>query len=90
MTHRATIRAVARRFPELTQHEIEDVLQVFIEIWEQDLERGQRVIIHGFGSLSVEIQDLRTRGAVRKPTKRLYIRFRPTQALKDRLKEAHR
>ncbi|MCU0466190.1 MAG: HU family DNA-binding protein [Anaerolineae bacterium] len=90
MTHKATIRAVARRFPALTQREIEEVLQVFIEVWQDQLEDKHRVTIHGFGSLSVELQDLQTRGAVRKPTKRLYVRFRPTQALKSRLKEARR
>jgi nucleoid DNA-binding protein len=90
MTHKANIRAVARRFPELNQREIEEVLQVFIKVWQDQLEHSQRVVIHGFGSLSVELQALQTRGAIHKPTVRLYIRFRPTQALKTRLKEARR
>ena len=90
MTHKASIRAVARRFPDLTQRQVEEVLQAFIAVWQRDLEQGQRVVIHGFGSLIVERQALRTRGVIRKPTIRLYIRFRPTQALKTRLKDGAR
>jgi nucleoid DNA-binding protein len=90
MTHKGSIRAVARRFPDLTQRQIEEVLDAFIAVWQQQLEQRERVVIHGFGSLIAERQDLQTRGAVRKPTIRLYVRFRPTQALKARLKEVHR
>jgi nucleoid DNA-binding protein len=90
MTHKATIRAVARRFPELTQRQVEEVLAAFIAVWQQQLEQRERVVIHGFGSLIAEHQDLQTRGVIRRPTIRLYVRFRPTQALKDRLKEMRR
>jgi len=90
MTHKASIRAVARRFPDLTQRQVEEVLQAFIAVWQRDLEQGQRVVIYGFGSLTVEHQALKTSGVIRKPTMRLYIRFRPTQALKTRLKDGAR
>jgi len=84
MTHKASIRAVARRFPELTQRQVEEVLQGFIAVWKQQLEQQERVVIHGFGSLVVEVQHLRAAGAIRHPTRlsRLYFRFRPTQTLK--------
>ena len=84
MTHKASIRAVARRFPDLTQRQVEDVLTTFVEIWQQQLEQQERVVIHDFGSLVVEVQHLRAAGAIRHPARlsRLYFRFRPTQALK--------
>jgi len=84
MTHKASIRAVARRFPDLTQRQVEEVLQAFIAVWQRDLEQGQRVVIYDFGSLVVEVQHLRAAGAIRHPARlsRLYFRFRPTQALK--------
>lgn len=84
MTHKASIRAVARRFPELTQRQVEEVLQAFIVVWQQQLEQRERVVIHGFGSLVVEVQHLRAAGAIRHLTRlsRLYFRFRPTNALR--------
>lgn len=84
MTHKASLRAVARRFPELTQHQVEEILQAFIAVWQQQLEQRERVVIHGFGSLVVEVQHLRAAGAICQPARisRLYFRFRPTQALK--------
>ena len=84
MTHKASLRAVARRFPELTQRQVEEVLQAFIAVWQQQLEQRERVVIHGFGSLVVEVQHLRAAGAIRHPARlsRLYFRFRPTNALK--------
>jgi len=84
MTHKASIHAVARCFPELTQRQIDEVLQAFIVVWQQQLEQQERVVIHGFGSLVVEVQHLRAAGVIRHPTRlsRLYFRFRPTQALK--------
>lgn len=91
MNHRQVIREVAGRFPDLTQHQIAEVLDVLIEVWRAELAQpGGEVVIRDFGKLTVEVQHMRNAGAVRTqmgsaaPDRltRLYFRFRPTPGLR--------
>lgn len=91
MSHREVIKQVARRFPDLTQHQIAEVLEVLVEVWRAQLAQpGGEVVIRDFGKLTVEVQHMRNAGAVRTqmgsdaPDRltRLYFRFRPTPGLR--------
>lgn len=91
MNHRQVIKQVARRFPNLTQLEIAEVLEVLVEVWRAELEQpGGEVVIRDFGKLTVEVQRMKNGGAVRtqmgsaapERLTRLYFRFRPTPGLR--------
>lgn len=91
MNHRQLVGVVARRFPDLTQRQINDVLDVLVEVWRAELAQpGGEVVIRDFGKLTVEVQHMRNAGAVRTqmgsaaPDRltRLYFRFRPTLSLR--------
>jgi nucleoid DNA-binding protein len=86
MIHRQLVSAVASRFPDLTQRQIEEVLEVLVELWRRELEQpGGEIIIRDFGKLTVDVQQMRNAGAVRAQMgsqapeylARLYFRFRP-------------
>jgi nucleoid DNA-binding protein len=90
MNHRQVIREVARRFPDLTQRQIAEVLDVLVEVWRAELgQPGGEVVIRDFGKLIVEVQRMKNSGAVRtqmgsaapERLTRLYFRFRPTPGL---------
>ena len=50
MRHREVIKQVARRFPDLTQHQIAEVLDVLVEVWRAELaQSGGEVVIRDFG-----------------------------------------
>ena len=96
MNHRQLVSAVARRFPDLTQRQIADVLDVLVETWRTELEQpGGEVIIRDFGKLTVEVQRMRNNGVVRgamggaAPDRliRLYFRFRPTPGLREEVEQ---
>lgn len=96
MNHRQLVGAAARRFPDLTQRQIEDVLAVFVELWTDELTRlGGRITVRDFGTLKVEVQLIRPSGAIRRRMRdndktrltRLYFRFRPSGALRRRVEE---
>lgn len=90
MNHRQLVSAAARRFPDLTQRQVEDVLDVLAELWSAALARGHEVMIRDFGTLVVEVQRMRNSGVVQaqigdsapEHLMRLYFRFRPTPQLK--------
>lgn len=96
MNHRELISAAARRFPDLTQRQIDDVLAVFVELWTDELTRLDGTItVRDFGTLKVEVQLIRPSGAIRRQMRdahrtrltRLYFRFRPSGALRRRVEE---
>jgi len=91
VNHREVIKQVARRFPNLTQHQIAEVLKVLVEVWRAELAQpGAEVVIRDFGKLTVEVQRMKNGGAVRtqmgsaapERLTRLYFRFRPTPGLR--------
>ena len=91
MNHRQLVSAVARRFPDLTQREIVDVLDVLVEVWRAELAQPSgEVVVRDFGKLTVEVQHIRASGVIRArlgsaaPDRltRLYFRFRPTPGLR--------
>jgi len=91
MSHRQVIEQVARRFPDLTQRQIAEVLDVLVEVWRAELaQSGGEVVIRDFGKLTVEVQRMKNGGAVRtqmgsaapERLTRLYFRFRPTPGLR--------
>jgi nucleoid DNA-binding protein len=94
MNHRQLVSAVARRFPDLTQYQIAEVLDVVVEVWRSELaQSGGEVVIRDFGRLTVEVQRMKNGGAVRNqmgssaPERltRLYFRFRPTPGLRNEI-----
>jgi hypothetical protein len=91
MNHRQLVSAIARRFPDLTQRQIDDVLDVFAELcWSELAQLDGEIIIRNLGRLTVEVQRMRSAGAVRAQMgsaapdslTRLYFRFRPTSSLR--------
>lgn len=91
MNHRQVIREVARRFPDLTQRQIAEVLEVLVEVWCAELAQpGGEIVVRDFGKLTVEVQRMKNGGAVRtqmgsaapERLTRLYFRFRPTPGLR--------
>ena len=93
MNHRAVIRLVTRRFPNLTQQQIADVLDVLVEVWSAALAQSDDVVIRDFGRLRVEVQRMKTSGAIRtqigggapERLTRLYFRFYPVGNLRHRI-----
>lgn len=92
MNHRQVIKQIARRFPDLTQRQIDDVLDVLVEVWREEMTQpGGEVVIRDLGKLTVEVQHMRNAGAVRTqmgsaaPDRltRLYFRFCPTPGLRE-------
>jgi len=91
MNHRQLVSGIARRFPDLTQRQIGDVLDVLAEVCCAELALpGGEIVIRDLGRLTVEVQRMRSAGAVRTqmgsdaPDRltRLYFRFRPTPGLR--------
>ena len=96
LNHRELVATVARRFPDLTQRQIEDVIEVMVEVWRAELAQPDgEVVIRDFGKLIVEVQHMRNAGAVRaqmgsaapEHLTRLYFRFRPTSGLREEIEQ---
>jgi len=96
LTHRELVATVARRFPDLTQRQIEDVIEVMVEVWRAELAQPDgEIVIRDFGKLTIEVQHMRNEGAVRAqmgsaaPDRltRLYFRFRPTPGLREEIEQ---
>lgn len=94
MNHRELIATVSRRFPDLTQRQIADVLEVFVEVWRAELSQPDgEIVIRDFGKLTVEVQRMRNAGVIQKQMgssppehlTRLYFRFRPTPGLRTEI-----
>jgi hypothetical protein len=76
-------------------------LEIMAELWLEELAQpGQTVTIADLGKLVVEVQTLRSAGAIRqrlqlkhgntapKTLKRIYVRFRPTEKLRQAIESA--
>jgi nucleoid DNA-binding protein len=89
MIHREVIAEVARRLPHRTQRDVAEVVEVLTEIWSAELEKGNSIIVPEIGRLSIEVQDMQAGGALGKHgrLRRVYGRFRPTEALKEAIQE---
>ena len=93
MNHRQVIRQASRRFPDLTQQQIADVLEVLVEVWSATLAQSDDVVIRDFGRLTVEAQQMKTSGVIRAQMSgsaperltRLYFRFYPVGSLRRRI-----
>jgi nucleoid DNA-binding protein len=97
VNHRQLVSAVARRFPDLTQRQIADVIAVLVEVWRAELAQPDgEIVIRDFGKLTVEVQQMKTSGVIRERLgsaahdhlTRLYFRFRPTPGLRHQI-ESH-
>jgi nucleoid DNA-binding protein len=94
MNHRQLVAAVARRFPDLTHRQVDDLLDVLAEVVRAELAQpGGEIIVRNLGRLMVEVQRMRSAGAVRAQMRdrtgsapdsltRLYFRFRPATGLR--------
>lgn len=91
MNHQTTVREISRRLPRLARRDVAEVLEVMAELWLAELSQpGATVTVADLGKLVVEVQSLRSGGAVQrkmqaqqssaapKILKRIYVRFRPT------------
>jgi nucleoid DNA-binding protein len=91
MNHRQTVTEISKRLPRVKRRDVTEVLEVMAELWLEALAQpGRTVTVADLGKLVVEVQTLRSSGAVRQrlqqlhgaqaPTtlKRIYVRFRPT------------
>ena len=80
MNHHQTITAISKRLPRLKRRDVAEVLEVMSELWLKELAQpGQTVTVSDLGKLAVEVQTVRSGGAVgRRMLKRVYVRFRPT------------
>lgn len=91
MRHREMIAYIASHLPHQTQRDVEEVIDVLIELMQDELAQGETISLPDIGTLSIEVQTVSAAGAIRPQTlDRIYGRFRPAEALKDRLqKETH-
>ena len=102
MNHRQTIAEISKRLPRLKRRDVAEVLEVMAELWLDELAQpGQTVTVADLGKLVVEVQTLRSGGAVRqrlqqihgaqapKTLKRIYVRFRPTAKFRKAIEAAH-
>ena len=90
MIHKEVIAHIARRLPHQQQRDVREIIDLLLELWSDELMRGNEVILPTIGKLSIEIQDIKAGGALAHEgnLKRLYGRFRPTPKLKKHIKEA--
>ncbi|KAB2904865.1 MAG: HU family DNA-binding protein [Anaerolineae bacterium] len=80
MNHRQTVTEISKRLPRLKRRDVAEVLEVMTELWLDELAQpGETVTVADLGKLAVEVQTVRSGGAVGQRTvKRVYVRFRPT------------
>jgi len=102
MSYRKTIAEIARRLPHRSQREVAEVLDVLRDLWLAELVQPCKTIaLFDLGTLSIEVQELQTAGAVRQTLhdkwgdeypnliQRIYGRFRPSAVLRRALEERH-
>ena len=89
MIHREVIAEVARRLPHRTQRDVAEVVEVLTEVWSGELVNGRSIIVPDIGRLSIEVQDMKAGGLLAQHgwLRRVYGRFRPTEALKEAIQE---
>ena len=91
MNHRQTVSEISKRLPRLKRRDVAEVLEVMAELWLEELTRpGQTVTVSDLGKLLVEVQTVRSGGAVgRRILKRVYVRFRPTAKFRQVVLDAY-
>jgi nucleoid DNA-binding protein len=91
MNHRQTITEISKRLPRLKRRDVAEVLKVMAELWLEELAQpGQTVTVADLGKLAVEVQTVRSGGAVgRRMLKRVYVRFRPTGEFRQHVLNAY-
>ena len=90
MTHRLTIQHIARKLPHRTITDVDEIIELLIERWLDQLVQGKDIHIRDIGTLSIEVQNMQVGGAILKnikgqapkTVKRIYGRFRPAKYLK--------
>jgi nucleoid DNA-binding protein len=103
VNYRQTIVEISKRLPRLKRRDVAEVLEVMAELWLEELAQpGQTVTVADLGKLELEVQTLRSGGAVRQrlqqihgaqaPTtlRRLYVRFRPTAKFRRAIENSYR
>jgi hypothetical protein len=103
MSYRKTITEIARRLPHRSRCEVAEVLDVLRDLWLAELVQPCKTItLFDLGTLSIEVQELQTAGAVRQTLQdkwgdeypdliqRIYGRFRPSAILRRALAETRR
>jgi nucleoid DNA-binding protein len=91
MNHRQTVAEISKRLPRLKRRDVAEVLEVMTELWLEELAQpGQIVTVSDLGKLLVEVQTVRSGGAVgRRTLKRVYVRFRPTTKFRQTILTAY-
>jgi nucleoid DNA-binding protein len=91
MFHKEVVAHIARRLPHRTQHDVREVIDLLIELWSDEVTKGNEILLPTIGKLSIEVQDLQAGGALvhQGRLQRVYGRFRPTPKLKKHIKEAN-
>ncbi len=98
MTHNELVREISRRLPRMKKRDVAEVLEVMAELWQEELAQGRAVTIADLGKLTVEVQQMRSGGFMRRQLKfsrgivpltlrRIYIRFHPTTKLRTAIDE---
>ncbi|MCB9451482.1 MAG: hypothetical protein H6672_08580 [Anaerolineaceae bacterium] len=102
MNHRQTVAKISKRLPRLKRRDVAEVLEVMAELWLTELAQpGHTVTVAGLGKLVVEVQTLRSAGAVRRRLQqihgtyapetfqRIYVRFRPTTKFRQAISDGY-
>lgn len=91
MNHPQTITEISKRLPRLKRRDVAEVLEIMAELWLKELaQRGQTVTVADLGKLAVEVQTVRSGGAVgRRIVRRMYVRFRPTGRFRQVVLDAY-
>ncbi|MEO8613194.1 MAG: HU family DNA-binding protein [Chloroflexota bacterium] len=91
MNHRQTVAEISKRLPRLKRRDVAEVLEIMTELWLEELAQpGQTITVADLGKLTVEVQTVRSGGAVgRRILKRVYVRFRPTEKFRQSVLDAH-
>ncbi len=95
MNTQQMVNQIARRLPKFRKWEVQEVIDVLLEVWRQELAQPDGELhLRGLGKLYVEIHPLRANGVTRQALLRKYgskapehiarrtIRFRPYDALR--------
>ena len=69
MTHRQTIQHIARKLPHRTNYDVDEVVELLIEYWLDQLVQGKDIHIRDIGILSIEVQNMQVGGAILKNIK---------------------
>jgi len=88
----ALIEAVASR-TQMTKKQVEDVLETSLQTMTESLQKGEEVVLTGFGTFSAKVRHARKGVNPQKPSEKIDIpevvipKFKSGKALKDALKK---